>query len=569
MKQRLLILYLFILSLKSFCQISAKDYNVLKKSIPEESTVLITNSDFFLAGEYIYYKTILCEKEQFSNISKLVYVELIGKDHNPVFKHKLKVKNSSVNGDFFIPSSIKTGHYKLVSYTHWSQNNTKDNYSEKDMFIINPFSTESKSYEEINTKKVVQIAKNDSVVYPKTIDADFAALQLNQSSYSSREKVSMEIQLNETDNSIHTLSVRKVDSIVISNYPEERRINNTSTTRFLPELRGEIISGYLESNNDVPVDNIDISLSFAGKNPIVKNAVTNSNGQFYFILNSNYGNKLLNVQVLNKDKDHYKITLQAKQFNFLNQLEFHDVTLESNLKKWLEQESVNHQIENAYFAVKADSIMVNDLNKDFYNSIETIFNLDDYTRFKTIRETFVEIVNTASLTKHDTTYVFNVPDLVNINYNRDLNYLTPLILVDGILIQDNLDIVNYDVASIESISTVTGQYIYGNTLYNGVISFKTYDGDFDNVAHDYFKKIDYASIQPSKLYYEPNYENNQTLKRIPDYRKQLLWVPNLGLKERTTISFFTSDNKGLYQVLLKSVTPNGETKTVSKYFTVN
>ncbi|WP_223034321.1 hypothetical protein [Hanstruepera marina] len=572
MRQTLIILYLLTFSLYGFSQISPKEYNILKQSIPEETSLLTTNSNVFLAGEYLYYKTILFNNKdaQFSNISKITYVELVGANNNRVFKHKLKVSNSFAFGDFFIPGSIRSGHYKLISYTLWSQNNLKDNYAEKDIFIINPFLSDNKNVDGVNnTQNITQINKTDSIIHLDEVAQNFASLKLNQSTFGSREKVSLQIALSANTTSINTLSVRKVDSIAIINPPIKNEIQYEPAKHYLPELRGEIISGYIESPNNEPVNDIAVSLSFSGKDAIYKNAVTNSKGVFHFIITGNYSNKPLAVQVQDSKRNEYSITLQDKTFNFYNQFGYSDLKLNSDLKTWIEQESVNHQIENAYFAVKADSIIPNTGNKDFYNSIETIFNLDDYTRFKTIRETFVEIVNTASLTKQDSIFVFNVPDLVNLDYNRDLNHIEPLILVDGILIQDNLDIVNYNNSHIESISTVTGQYVYGNSLYNGIISFKTYNGDFKIEQLPFSKLVEYSSLLPNKQYYQPNYDNNPALERIPDYRKQLLWVPNINSNENTTISFFTSDNKGLYQIVLECILPSGETQQVFKYFTVN
>ncbi|WP_191859480.1 hypothetical protein [Hanstruepera ponticola] len=575
MKHTLVFLYFFAFYFNCFGQISPAEYDLLKKSIPNETSVLTTNSNIFLAGEYLYYKTVLLNQQdkQFSTISQIAYVELVGTDNHVIFKHKHRVTNSFANGDFFIPSSVKSGHYKLISYTNWSLNNLKNAYSEKNIFIINPFSSENQviTNETTDNYVTVSIEKNDSITFLDNDNSKFVSLNLNKTSYSNREKVRLQIKLENDDSIINCLSVRKVDSVSVTNTSNKKNTTQTNIeTNHLPELRGEIISGNLVSKNSEPVGNIPVSLTFSGDNAIFKNANTNDRGQFYFIVNDDYGNRPLNIVVQHKNRENYEIRINSKEFNSYNQLNFNNLSLGDDLKEWLENESVFNQIENAYFSVKADSIQPIKANKDFFNPIQTVYHLDDYTRFKTVKEIFTEIITTASISKKDSVFQFNVPDLVNIDFNRDLNYLDPLVLADGFLIQNNDEIINYKTSNIESINTITGQYIYGSNLYNGIISFKTYDGDFkiDSEGNNAMV-LDYPVIIPRKIYYQPNYENNNALNRIPDYRKQLLWLPNLLLSGEDVITFYTSDNKGLFEILLQSISNTGDITFVKKYFRVN
>src|SRR5690606_40706539 len=53
--------------------------------------------------------------------------------------YKLKVENGSANGDFFIPSSLNTGIYRLIGYTNFSRNNKQDSYVQKNIYVLNTF----------------------------------------------------------------------------------------------------------------------------------------------------------------------------------------------------------------------------------------------------------------------------------------------------------------------------------------------------------------------------------------------------------------------------------------------
>jgi hypothetical protein len=107
--------------------------------MPLEEVLLKINDSINLSGETLYYDVYCLNENSFSDISKIGYVELIDTYRNVIFKHKLKLLKGRAEGSFFLPSSLKTGHYKLIGSTHWSLNATKNPYVQKDLYIINPY----------------------------------------------------------------------------------------------------------------------------------------------------------------------------------------------------------------------------------------------------------------------------------------------------------------------------------------------------------------------------------------------------------------------------------------------
>ena len=74
---------------------------------------------------------------------------------------------------------------------------------------------------------------------------------------------------------------------------------------------------------------------------------------------------------------------------------------------------------------------------------------------------------------------------------------------------------------------------------------------------------------PAKIYYNPDYSAGNNLKRIPDYRYQLLWEPNLSLDQKEeNLSFYTSDLKGDFEVVLEGFTDEGKPVYITKNITV-
>jgi hypothetical protein len=70
----------------------------------------------------------------------------------------------------------------------------------------------------------------------------------------------------------------------------------------------------------------------------------------------------------------------------------------------------------------------------------------------------------------------------------------------------------------------------------------------------------------SKEYYSPNYPN-ESLRRIPDYRYQLLWNPEVKFNDEP-LRLFTSDLNGEFEINLEGFTEDGKPISITKTFYV-
>jgi len=65
------------------------------------------------------------------------------------------------------------------------------------------------------------------------------------------------------------------------------------------------------------------------------------------------------------------------------------------------------------------------------------------------------------------------------------------------------------------------------------------------------------------------YGSDNKFNRIPDYRNQLLWIPNFKLdRQEKIIKFFTSDNKGVYEICLEGFTNDGKPVSLKQNITI-
>ena len=75
----------------------------------------------------------------------------------------------------------------------------------------------------------------------------------------------------------------------------------------------------------------------------------------------------------------------------------------------------------------------------------------------------------------------------------------------------------------------------------------------------------------SKNYYQQSYEGDlkDDYKRLPDFRYQLIWLPNFNTKNKQEkIQFFTSDITGKFEVSLEGFTNSGKPVSLKKKFSV-
>lgn len=551
-------------------------------SIATNETLFVhLNNTTLIAGETLHCK-LYCTNptnNTWSEISKIAYVDLVNSDSQVIFSNKIYLDNGKGQGDFFIPTTIETGNYKLIAYTKWMLNKKDLKIAKTDLLLINPYLVSNKTN---SASKETKTTGNESVTENSIKDKTFA-IQLDKTTFREREQVPLKIKslTAETNKGSYSLSVKKID-----NLPSKRQMNaaefvkfNTNneltnrmndSIRFLPELRGEIISGSItNTKNPGEINHKTVALSIPGKEYAFKITQTNPSGKFNFILDKdpNYSNAV--VQIIGNDKNDYKIDVDKNKGYNLSDLKNTDETfLTSDYKSTIEQRSIANQIENAYYSLKKDSITNGSSVYPFYNPLQKEYILGDYTKFPTLKETITEVIKEMYYREKDNNYSLNLRDI-----NYDLEYFSEpaLVLVDGLLIQNVNELFTYKTENIYKVSIVPGVYFYGPKAFNGVINFTTKNNDYVTSAHgNFILNTEIQRPQNKIIAFKQNYNDQNKENRIPDYRYQLLWEPQLTLENKeNTVSFFTSDVSGKYEISLEGFTENGLPVSAKEIIEVN
>ncbi|NQZ78710.1 MAG: hypothetical protein HRT61_21735 [Ekhidna sp.] len=90
----------------------------------QEDVYLHLNAHTLVSGETLLFSAYCKSKltNLPSDLSKILYVELIGENETTVFQQKIKLQDGRGGGSFFISSLIPTGNYQLLAYTRWMKN---------------------------------------------------------------------------------------------------------------------------------------------------------------------------------------------------------------------------------------------------------------------------------------------------------------------------------------------------------------------------------------------------------------------------------------------------------------
>ncbi|RKN02708.1 hypothetical protein D7036_16085 [Aquimarina sp. BL5] len=557
--------------------------------VPQEKVFVHYNTSLLFSGEYFYYRVYCFNSESnvLSTISKVAYLVLLDEDQNTVFEHKIKLENGLGQGDFFVPVSIPSGNYKLVGYTQWMLNETS-RFFQADVSIVNPYQG--------NQGKILSAdVPKDSLDNPNTqglkgnefkiVDGNTKTdlkLSTDSKSYGKRSLVKLSLEtpeLSATEGN-YSLSVRKRDAFTkalpvgaknfSTLYSDAVRslTKSSGALVFLPEMRGELIYGKIVAKEaSFSVSKQSVGLSIPGKTGDMKVVLTDDTGNFVFNLSNRNDSDEVLIQVLGKDKENFTVQIFEIPEVKTQNLEFYQFKISPSLKDKIVERSVHNQIDNVFYSVKPDTLNALTNAFPFHGTEIETYKLDDYTRFGTVKETIVEVVENVWTKKDENgNEVFAVRGYYP-TVKKQQNFL-PLLVVDGVFIQDQESIINYDARKIKSISFIRDRYYLGAQVFEGLVIIETMTGDYLNSINN-SATITLSSLQVSKKYFRQNYNDDESYKRIPDFRNQLLWQPNVKMtKGKSSIEFYTSDVTGDFEICLEGFKDNGFPISIKKYITV-
>lgn len=553
--------------------------------LPLEKMYVHPSQELLFSGEYLYYKLycIDAQTSRLSRISTVAYVSLVDSSGKVVFEHKIRLEGGMGQGDFFVNTDLPTGSYKLLGYTQWMKNGGLSQVFQADIAIVNPYrprEVDSGDVPAAGEEAMAGVSKSE----PAIEGGELLQLQLDTLSFRPRQEIQLSLRnyKGRLAHGEYSLSVvRKSDLFASHKTAETWGMEQQAALRaipqgigdsiYLPEQRGELFFGrVMDAAAGTPAAGKEVVLSVPGQGYILKSATTNPDGYFFTYLRKPYRESRIVCQVMGEGQ--YTITRGERRPMPLNTLDFKDWRPEPEHREAIVARSVNNQLENAFIGAKPDSILREDLPDPFDGGIPKVVHLDEYTRFPTLQETFVELFGNVGYRKGPggSDYIRVAQDFETFNepYNDD----PAIVLIDGVFIRDVGAIKSFDAQRVKTIKVLQDPLVLGPGTYQGVVSIETFEGDYaESFAGGNAAVFDLAFPEPVKRYFRANHGpvSGWVNGQIPDYRYLLHWEPRITVDApEQEIRFYSSDLEGIYEIYLEGFTTYGKPVSVQGSFTV-
>lgn len=596
MKKRFILLGLLFLHfgiLSAQYVIKSQDELAQLTKLPLEKVYVHYNAPVLFPGEYVYYSLycINAQTNKLSNISSMAYIELVGEDLTTQLVQKVRLEGGRGQGDFFIPVSMPSGNYKLIAYTRWMKNAGQEQLFKDDIAIINPYRSDQEAVlateaDSIVASNAVTKEKPQMQIAKKKKDDGTIVLMTDKKQYGQREKVAL-VPRNfkgPLGYGNYSISVRKLDALSsespldASDYSSaylgvDKAIDKSvNDSIFLPEQRGELFFGKVfQKEADLPAVDKTVVISIPGTDFQIQSAITDKDGNFYTYVRKEYGAEAILAQVVDDVPDNYKVEFSKEQSIDYTGLDFGNFKISLEDKNAIVKRSVNNQIENVYYSVKPDSILSINTKDPFDGGVPVVIELDDYTRFNTLRETLVEVVENVWVKKLPngkyTFWVREDNELYDDSYAGD----PPLVLVDGVFIPNHDNLLDFNARTIKRLSILRDPLVMGSKKYHGMVAIETINGDYlETEQAKAIAKKPLTLPVPKKNYFRQRYDDtNGAFERIPDFRYQLFWEPEVAIQgEEMAYEFYTSDVPGEYEIVLEGFTTYGKPISSRESFVV-
>jgi len=213
----------------------------------QEKVTLSTDRDIYIAGEDIWFglgAIELCSNNN-SQLSNVLYVELLNNRHVPIVKLKYCIEDSLIQSKMQLPDSLSSGRYYIRAYSRWMRNKDVSLFATKSLDVINPFVKNSMpkgdSYHLRDTVfcfveggKLVPNISNKVILY--ACDKKGNPIRLRGSIQDNKSNVLHEFETRETGYDIVNFIPNQFNKYLLSYGDEKVMLPSVSNDKYLIQL---------------------------------------------------------------------------------------------------------------------------------------------------------------------------------------------------------------------------------------------------------------------------------------------------------------------------------------------
>lgn len=486
------------------------------------------DKDCYLTGEQILVNISITDKEMNPlDISKIAYVELCDTRQRQT-QCMVQLTNGKGWAKLDLPGSMHSGNYQMTVYTRYLRNFGKDSYFKRLVSVINllnPSENDDIEFVEDTTDNSVESA-----------NAQGATVLTDKQSYNTREKVVVSVP--ETNGRPVTVSVSRKDcetDLSSESFQHSPKFNKFNELKFVPEFEGHIVTAKTTGTSKIEKS----MLAAVGKKIKAFDGQSQEDGTMRYYTKGLNGSLSMTINGYTETDDPLRMEFVLP----------YETVLPDSLpslrilykEKDLRDRSISAQIEKSKRDVLLDKAEV---SENAYLGImpEYYYDLDEYTKFMTVREILIEFISgirTRTVNKHKALYTFEADSY---GYSR----FPALVLLDGMPVYDIESLMDYDARRLKYVKIYRGRFQFGENCHHGIIAFESKKGLLQDFLLDKGTQMftyDFPQIQTAFI--SPIYDG--ITSRQPDFRHTLYFNPNAS----GTCEFYTSDLPGTYVVTIQ------------------
>ncbi len=512
---------------------------------------MITDRDIYVSGETLLAKIYVPQNQQF----QMLCLSLSSNDGIPVTSVKLSIENHQASGSLYLPDSLSTGSYLITAYScHYE----RQAFFSKEIVVLNRFENQDQEL-------TIERGELEEMTLSESSQISVSGLK---SSYKQRENGVFSISL---DEALFSELDGEISVIVSEDVPEWKSQYlplepDFDKTMLLTEKRGVVIQGEVtNATTGNPVNGATVFLSIPDSIPYFDYYNTDRSGQFFFLLEEFYGSFPMFIQAIKEDEtNQLKVNLVENIADEKLKFGTNPVQLSNSINEYL-ADAISlttyrkvYQINEYEFAATKQKT---GYSFPFYGRVDVQVDPDDYIELSDFNEISKELLSPVRFRNRKGDYSLNI-------FDRELDdYFTdePLMLIDGVPVQELRKIANLTSSDIDWIDVVPYQRFYGNQKYDGVLSIFTKDLDGSQIfSSDRILKLEYETLQEAIRLAE----QDEQASNMPDFKQVLLWEPELKAERNNQLKFKVSDIKGTFKVQISGRKRNGELAQLVRYFSV-
>jgi hypothetical protein len=528
-----------------------------------EKALLLTDRQLYICGEKILFNAFTYDADSFLrvSISTVLYTELCDQDNKVIARGKYVISSGLASGFIGIPRTINSGVFYLRAYTNFMRNFGEEGFAVCRLKIINPLS----AYK----IKISDPSSHTSVARPVNGEP-FGRLRISiisdSSVYGRGESAGLKLRVTDDQGNAVKTNVLVTASLASddeeNNMPDIQKdtllpgyeLQNYHDLKFLPEMRGDIITGKAIFRGGEPAAGIRVLQSFTGTSSCIESCITGNDGSFRFMTanEKNRGDLILKADVAGREVN----LIPDDEFSgMFPEHPYEKTELSPEEIELVKKMFVNVQVEDAFSF--RDSIRSGNVKPGipFYGDDYDEYDFSNYLRLPNMKEFAFEIILGVTTSKVSRQDVIHITDKRTF---RDIGP-QPLILIDGVPVTDHSLALSIDPEKVRLVRVVRDKFFYKDQVFDGILDIITKSGNADSFSLP-GGTVRQAFIHPEAAAEAVRHPITATGDKIPDYRNLLYFNNGIETDERgmASVSFKTPDNTGIFRFRCFVMTPDGK-----------